>query len=59
MNIPVLGLVENMSSFVCGSCGSTTHIFGKQGLKDLADKTGTCIIGVLVEVFVSDMQLFC
>jgi len=45
VNIPVLGLVENMSSFVCGSCGSTTHIFGKQGLKDLADKTGTCIIG--------------
>ncbi|HVR28640.1 MAG TPA: Mrp/NBP35 family ATP-binding protein, partial [Thermoanaerobaculia bacterium] len=27
VNVPVLGIVENMSSFVCPSCGTETHIF--------------------------------
>jgi len=29
IKIPVLGIVENMSSFVCPSCKEVTHIFGK------------------------------
>ena len=28
---PVLGLVENMSYFICPHCGEQTHIFGKDG----------------------------
>ena len=37
MSIPVLGLVENMAAFVCGHCGTATHVFGKEGAtKELA-----------------------
>lgn len=31
VNVPVLGLVENMSGFVCGSCGHETEILGRGG----------------------------
>jgi ATP-binding protein involved in chromosome partitioning len=31
VNVPVLGLIENMSGFVCGSCGHETEIFGRGG----------------------------
>jgi len=45
VGIPVLGMVENMSGFICGSCGSLTNIFGKEGVKALAEKTGISVIG--------------
>ena len=32
MNIPVLGIVENMSSYVCPCCGETLHPFGQPSL---------------------------
>jgi len=28
MGVPILGLIENMSAFVCGACGEVTPIFG-------------------------------
>jgi len=31
LNVPILGLVENMSSFVCPHCNETIDIFGKGG----------------------------
>jgi len=31
MNVPVLGLVENMTAFVCPHCGDLTEIFGRGG----------------------------
>ena len=31
MNVPVIGLVENMSAFVCPHCGEATEIFGRGG----------------------------
>jgi ATP-binding protein involved in chromosome partitioning len=31
VNIPVLGLIENMSSFVCPGCGEATSLFGDGG----------------------------
>ena len=31
MSVPVIGLVENMSSFVCPHCGEATEIFGRGG----------------------------
>ena len=31
INVPVLGIVENMSTYVCPSCGHTEHIFGSGG----------------------------
>jgi Mrp family chromosome partitioning ATPase len=38
MNIPVLGLVENMSYFKCPECGSEHHIFGESKLEETAEK---------------------
>ena len=36
MNIPVLGIVENMSYFVCPDCGKKHYIFGESRLEELA-----------------------
>jgi ATP-binding protein involved in chromosome partitioning len=38
LNIPVLGLIENMSYIDCGHCHQKTAIFGKQGAQKLSDK---------------------
>lgn len=40
MNIPVLGLVENMSYFKCPDCGSEHHIFGDSRIEETAAKHG-------------------
>lgn len=40
MNIPVLGIVENMSYFVCPNCGEKHYIFGSSHVDDLAAKFG-------------------
>ena len=36
MNIPVLGLVENMSYFQCDECGKAHHIFGESHVEEIA-----------------------
>jgi len=36
LNIPVLGLIENMSYFVCPSCGHVSDIFGRGGAEQAA-----------------------
>jgi ATP-binding protein involved in chromosome partitioning len=36
LNVPCLGLVQNMSSFICSKCEHEEHIFGEDGLKRLA-----------------------
>ena len=45
VNIPVLGLIENMSVFVCPDCGSSHEIFGNGGVKKEADKLGVPLLG--------------
>ena len=40
MNIPVIGLVENMSYFVCPDCGAEHKIFGESHIENIADKYG-------------------
>ena len=40
MNIPVLGLVENMSYFECPDCGKRHEIFGQSHIEELADPFG-------------------
>jgi ATP-binding protein involved in chromosome partitioning len=37
LNIPVLGVVENMSYFVCGHCQERTEIFGNGGGRKMAE----------------------
>ena len=40
MNIPVIGIVENMSYFECPDCGKTHKIFGESGVEATAEKFG-------------------
>lgn len=40
MNIPVLGIVENMSYFKCPDCGKKHKIFGESHIKELAEEYG-------------------
>lgn len=43
--IPVLGVVENMSVFVCENCGHESHIFGHGGARATAEKLGVPFLG--------------
>jgi ATP-binding protein involved in chromosome partitioning len=38
MSVPVMGIVENMSAFVCGHCGEVTEIFGRGGGERFAQR---------------------
>ncbi|XP_075049169.1 iron-sulfur cluster transfer protein NUBPL [Mixophyes fleayi] len=45
VNVPVLGLVQNMSVFRCPNCNHETHIFGADGARQLAASMGLDILG--------------
>jgi ATP-binding protein involved in chromosome partitioning len=45
VNIPILGLVENMSAFICPHCQHETAIFDKGGAKQAAEKMGIRFLG--------------
>jgi ATP-binding protein involved in chromosome partitioning len=45
LNIPTLGLVENMSHFVCANCQHESDIFGKGGGRQLAESLGVPFLG--------------
>ena len=45
VNIPVLGMVENMSGFVCPDCGKRYDIFGSGGAKRRAAELGIPFLG--------------
>lgn len=40
MNIPILGIVENMSYFKCPDCGKEHNIFGQSHIGEIADRLG-------------------
>ena len=40
MNVPVFGLVENMSYVKCPDCGKEIHVFGESHIQEVADKFG-------------------
>ena len=40
MNVPVLGIVENYSYFVCPDCGKKHYIYGESHVKEIASKHG-------------------
>ncbi|MFB6267598.1 MAG: P-loop NTPase [Halodesulfurarchaeum sp.] len=44
---PVLGIVENMSSFVCPDCGSEHDIFGKGGGREFAAENDMPFLGAI------------
>lgn len=45
VNVPILGVVENMSGFTCPSCGSVTHIFHQGGGEAIATELGVPFLG--------------
>ncbi|KAJ8394265.1 hypothetical protein AAFF_G00048480 [Aldrovandia affinis] len=45
VNVPVLGLVQNMSVFQCPNCQHQTHIFGADGARELARTLGVEVLG--------------
>ncbi|XP_053366352.1 iron-sulfur protein NUBPL isoform X1 [Clarias gariepinus] len=45
VNVPVLGLVQNMSVFQCPQCNHQTHIFGSDGARKLACSLGVEVLG--------------
>jgi ATP-binding protein involved in chromosome partitioning len=45
LNVPVIGIVENMSGFVCPDCGKETHIFMKGGGKKIAQEYSVPFLG--------------
>ena len=47
MKIPVLGLVENMSYFVCPDCGKRHSVFGDSKIDETAARYGTQVIAKL------------
>lgn len=40
MAVPVIGIVENMSYFICDKCGEKHEIFGKSNIEEIAGKYG-------------------
>ncbi len=45
MGVDILGIVENMGSYVCSHCGQIEHIFGKDGGKVMSEMYGVDSLG--------------
>ncbi len=45
VNVPILGLVENQSYYVCPKCGDEAHIFGHGGAVAVAKELGVDLLG--------------
>ena len=47
VNVPIAGVIENMSYFVCPHCGDRTEIFGHGGAREAAEELGLEFLGEL------------
>lgn len=47
VSVPVLGLIENMSSYICPNCGHEAHLFGEGGVAREAEKIGAPLLAQL------------
>jgi ATP-binding protein involved in chromosome partitioning len=47
LNVPPIGLIENMSHFICPTCHTESDIFGKGGGEALAKETGVPFLGAV------------
>ena len=47
VEVPVLGIVENMSIHICSECGHEEHIFGEGGGSRMAEQYGVDFLGAL------------
>ncbi len=44
MNVPILGMIENMSTHICSNCGHEEHTFGHGGVTAEAEKLGVPLL---------------
>jgi len=47
VRVPVLGIVENMSTHICSQCGNEEYIFGRGGGESMAEQYGIELLGSL------------
>jgi ATP-binding protein involved in chromosome partitioning len=47
VGIPILGVIENMSTHICSNCGHEEHIFGQGGAERMCKEYGTELLGAL------------
>ncbi len=47
VSVPILGIVENMSTFICPKCGEQSDIFGHGGAKAEAERIGVPFLGAV------------
>ncbi len=47
LKVPVLGLIENMSTYICPQCGHEAHLFGHGGVAAEAETIGVPFLGAL------------
>jgi ATP-binding protein involved in chromosome partitioning len=47
VDVPVLGIIENMAIHICGQCGHGEHIFGQHGGEDIARENKSELLGSL------------
>lgn len=47
VNVPVLGIIENMSTHICSKCGHEEHIFGSGGGEQMAKQYDVDLLGAL------------
>lgn len=45
VNVPILGIIENMSYYICEHCGTRADIFGHEGAKKTAEAMGETFLG--------------
>lgn len=45
LNLPIVGMVENMSSFICNHCGTEHHIFGQGGVAKAVEQLNVDFLG--------------
>ena len=47
VSVPVLGIIENMSTHICSECGHEEHIFGAGGGQQMSEQYGVELLGAL------------
>ena len=45
VEVPILGMVQNMSVFTCPQCGHSTHVFGSEGVTRICQEHGIELLG--------------
>jgi len=45
VNVPILGVIENMSYYRCSNCGHKEHLFGQEGAQNTAKKLDVPFLG--------------